>query len=91
MVKKIGHFIGGAELAGSSGREGDVFDPNTGEVQSRVALANAGEVGDAIATAKAAQPEWAAQNPQRRARVFFRFVDVLNLDRDANESNLATD
>jgi malonate-semialdehyde dehydrogenase (acetylating)/methylmalonate-semialdehyde dehydrogenase len=82
MVRKIGHYIGGGEVAGASGREGDVFNPNTGEVQARVALASAEDVGKAIAAAKAAQPEWAAQNPQRRARVFFRFVDLLNQHMD---------
>ena len=77
-----GHFIGGKAVAGQSGRFGDVFDPNTGEVQARVALASKAEVEAAIADAAAAQPAWAAQNPQKRARVMFRFLDLLNRDMD---------
>jgi len=82
MVRAIGHFIGGRELAGASGREADVFNPATGEVQARVALAGAEEVRQAVAVAAAAQPAWAAENPQRRARVMMKFVDLLNRDMD---------
>jgi malonate-semialdehyde dehydrogenase (acetylating)/methylmalonate-semialdehyde dehydrogenase len=82
MVRKIGHFIGGVQVAGTSGNEADVFDPNTGDVQARVALASVSEVAKAVDVAKSAQPAWAAQNPQRRARVFFKFVDLLNQHMD---------
>src|SRR5258708_3647585 len=75
-MREIGHFIGGKEVKGSSGRFGDVFDPNTGEVQAKVALAKQSEVEHAIAVADAAQTAWAAPNPQRRARVLFRFLDL---------------
>ena len=67
-MREIGHFIGGKIVKGGSGRFGDVFDPNTGEVQAKVALAKHSEVERAIANAQAAQPAWAATNPQRRAR-----------------------
>ncbi len=43
-MREIGHFIGGKTVKGSSGRFGDVFDPNTGEVQAKVALATHSEV-----------------------------------------------
>ncbi|WP_337189146.1 hypothetical protein, partial [Phenylobacterium sp.] len=49
MTREIDHYIGGAAFAGASGRCGDVFDPNTGEVQARVRLATAGEVDRAVA------------------------------------------
>jgi malonate-semialdehyde dehydrogenase (acetylating) / methylmalonate-semialdehyde dehydrogenase len=79
-MREIGHFIGGKEVKGTSGRYGDIFDPNTGEVQSKVALANRAEVEAAIANAEAAQPDWGATNPQRRARVMFKFLDLLQRD-----------
>ena len=79
----LAHFIGGKRVAGSSRRFGDVYDPNTGEVQSRVPLASTDEVRAAIANAAEAQPAWAAQNPQRRARVMMRFVDLLNREMDS--------
>ena len=82
MVKTIGHFIGGKRVDGKSGRFADVFNPNTGEVQARVALASADEVKAAVANAKAAQPAWAAKNPQVRARVMMKFLDLANAHRE---------
>jgi malonate-semialdehyde dehydrogenase (acetylating)/methylmalonate-semialdehyde dehydrogenase len=76
-MREIGHFIGGKAVKGGSGRFGDVFDPNTGEVQAKVALAKHSEVEHAIANAQAAQPGWAATNPQRRARVMFKFLELI--------------
>ncbi len=76
-MREIGHFIGGKTVKGGSGRFGDVFDPNTGEVQAKAALAKHSEVEDAIANAEAAQPAWAATNPQRRARVMFKFLELV--------------
>ncbi|HSM19054.1 MAG TPA: CoA-acylating methylmalonate-semialdehyde dehydrogenase, partial [Hyphomicrobiales bacterium] len=64
-------------LAGKSGRFGDVFDPNSGEVQAQVALAGAEEVRAVIDNAEAAQPGWAAKNPQVRARVMFNLVRLI--------------
>ncbi|HVY57426.1 MAG TPA: CoA-acylating methylmalonate-semialdehyde dehydrogenase [Xanthobacteraceae bacterium] len=81
-MREIGHFIAGKEVKGTSGRHGDVFNPNTGEVQAKVALAKHSEVEHAIAVAAAAQPAWAATNPQRRARVLFRFIDLVQKDFD---------
>jgi len=82
-MRQIGHFIGGSVVAGRSARSGDVFDPNTGEVQAKVALAERFEVEQAIAVAAAAQPAWAATNPQRRARVLFRFLELARREIDS--------
>jgi malonate-semialdehyde dehydrogenase (acetylating)/methylmalonate-semialdehyde dehydrogenase len=82
-MREIGHFVGGKPLKGTSGRFGDVYDPNTGEVQAKVALAQKAEVEAAIADAAAAQPAWAATNPQRRARVMFKFLDLVQKEFDA--------
>jgi malonate-semialdehyde dehydrogenase (acetylating)/methylmalonate-semialdehyde dehydrogenase len=81
-MRDIGHFIGGKQVKGRSGRTGDVFDPNTGEVQAKVALASRPEVEEAIANAAAAQPAWAATNPQRRARVMFKFLELVQAEYD---------
>ncbi len=77
-MRQIGHFIGGKRIAGQSNRFGDIFDPNTGEVQAKVALASKAEVEAAIGNAQAAQGAWAAQNPQKRARVLMKFLELLN-------------
>jgi malonate-semialdehyde dehydrogenase (acetylating) / methylmalonate-semialdehyde dehydrogenase len=81
-MKTIGHFIGGKHVEGTSGRASDVYNPATGEVQAQVALASKAELDAAIENAKAAQPAWAATNPQRRARVMMRFVDLLHRNMD---------
>src|SRR5258707_2145693 len=81
-MREIGHFVGGKEVKGTSGRFGDVFNPNTGEVQAKVALAKHAEVEHAIAVAAAAQPAWAATNPQRRARVMFKFLELVQKEYD---------
>src|ERR1044071_9433098 len=81
-MREIGHFIGGKQVAGTSGRAGDVFNPNTGEVQAKVAFASKAEVEQAIANAQAAFPGWAATNPQRRARVMFKFLELIQSDYD---------
>jgi len=76
-MRSITHFIGGGPAAGRSGRASDVFDPNTGAVQARVEHAGADEVDAAVQSALAAQPGWAAVNPQRRARVLFEFKRLV--------------
>src|SRR3984893_13127431 len=81
-MREIGHFVGGKEVKGGSGRFVDVFNPNTGEVQAKVALAKHAEVEHAIAVAQAAQPAWAATNPQRRARVLMKFLDLAQKEFD---------
>ena len=81
-MRTISHFVGGNIVEGTSGRFGDVFDPNTGRIQARVALASTSELDAAVANAKAAQPAWAATNPQRRARVMFEFKRLLEVHMD---------
>ena len=81
-MRDIGHFIDGHEVRGTSGRHGDVFNPNTGEVAAQVAFASRREVEQAVAVADAAQPAWAATNPQRRARVLFRFLELVQKEYD---------
>jgi malonate-semialdehyde dehydrogenase (acetylating)/methylmalonate-semialdehyde dehydrogenase len=80
-MRELGHFIGGRLVPGASGNFGDVFNPATGEVGARVAMASAAEVDTAVAAAVAAWPAWAATPPLRRARVMFRFKELLERDR----------
>ncbi|MGD9478004.1 CoA-acylating methylmalonate-semialdehyde dehydrogenase [Shinella sp. G-2] len=79
---EIGHFIHGKKVPGTSGRTANVYNPATGEVQAQVALASDADLQAAIDSAKSAQPKWAATNPQRRARVFMKFVELLNTHMD---------
>ncbi len=75
-MRKIDHFIGGASYA-SGERQGEIFDPNQGEVQARVGLGTAADLARAMDNARAAQPAWAATNPQRRARVMFKYKELI--------------
>ena len=90
-MREIGHFIGGRSVAGSSGRFGDVFNPSVGAVQARVALASAAEVRAAVENARAAQPAWAAFNPQRRARVLMKFLELVRRDFEPMAELLASE
>ena len=82
QVREIRHWIGGKEVASASGRAGDVYDPALGEVSGRVAFASTEEAGCAIAAAHAAFPAWVATPPLRRARVMFKFKELIERDMD---------
>jgi malonate-semialdehyde dehydrogenase (acetylating)/methylmalonate-semialdehyde dehydrogenase len=81
-MQELTHYINGQHVKGTSGRFSDVFNPATGEVQAKCPLASVEEMNTAVAAAQAAQPAWAATNPQRRARVMMEFVRLLNRDMD---------
>ena len=82
MTKQLTHYVGGAHRPGTSGRFADVYNPSTGQVQAQVPLASADEVREVIANAAEAQVKWAATNPQKRARILHRFVDLVNQNAD---------
>src|ERR1700689_1346540 len=88
-MKELSHFIAGQSVKGTSGRFGDVFDPATGEVQARVALASRAEMRKAVDAALKVFPEWSAVNPQRRARVMFNFKALVEKNMDALARMLA--
>jgi len=78
----IAHFVAGRRAGGASSRTQDVFNPATGAVTGRVALANRDDVDAAVAAAQAAFPAWADTPPIRRARVMFKFLELLNRHKD---------
>ena len=90
-MKEIGHWINGTLVAGMSGKFADVFNPATGEVQARVALASVTELNAAVADAAIAQIKWGATNPQRRARVMMEMVRLLNRDMQALAEALSSE
>ncbi|PZR84299.1 MAG: methylmalonate-semialdehyde dehydrogenase (CoA acylating), partial [Stutzerimonas stutzeri] len=81
-MRQIGHFIGGKHVAGTSGRTADVYQPMDGSVIGQVALASQQEMRAAVENALEAQPKWAAVNPQRRARVLMKFLDLIAQNND---------
>lgn len=81
-IAGLNHYLNGREVAGSSGRFGDVFNPATGAIQARVPLASAAEVDQAVANAREAFVTWSAWSALKRARCMFRFKDLLEQHAD---------
>ena len=81
-ITNIHHYIGGQVAAGTSTRTQDVFNPATGAVTGKVSLASATDVASAVAAAQAAFPAWADAPPLKRARVMFKFLELVNTHRD---------
>jgi malonate-semialdehyde dehydrogenase (acetylating)/methylmalonate-semialdehyde dehydrogenase len=81
-VQQIGHYIGGAAIDPTSGRFKEVFNPATGQVTGAVALASIEEVDAAVQSAKAAFAAWSETAPLKRARILFKFKELLNKHHD---------
>jgi malonate-semialdehyde dehydrogenase (acetylating)/methylmalonate-semialdehyde dehydrogenase len=81
-VQELCHYVGGRRVPGGSGRCGDVFNPATGTVAGRVPFASRDETGAAIVAARAAFPAWAETPPLQRARVLFRFKELIERNVD---------
>ena len=79
---EVAHFIGGRPVTSTSGRRQPVYHPATGTVARQVAMASVDEVEAAVSAARQAQPEWADTPPIRRARVLFKFLELMNRHRD---------
>ena len=77
-MEMIPNIISGEKTPSASGRQAAVFNPATGEQSGVVGLSSAAEVAAAVASAKAAQPEWGATPPLKRARVMFKFKELLD-------------
>ena len=81
-MRTITHFIQGQDYSVADEKRADVYAPNTGDVQAQVTLANVDTVNFAVDVAKKAQQQWAATNPQRRARVMFEFKRLVEQNKD---------
>jgi len=81
-MKNIFHFVDGKEFTGESKRSADVFNPATGEVQAKVNLASKSDVNAAINVASKAFPEWADTPPITRARILFKFKELIEKNSD---------
>ncbi|SFM38530.1 CoA-acylating methylmalonate-semialdehyde dehydrogenase [Rugamonas rubra] len=78
----IGHFIGGRHITPSEGRASEVFNPAIGVATARVALADDAALEQAVGAAHAAFPAWAATSPLRRARIMFKYKELLEKNAD---------
>ncbi len=82
MSKELHHYINGQKVTGSSGRFGDIYNPATGAVSARVPLASSAETAAAIEVAAKAFPGWRDTPPLSRARILFRFKELLDAHLD---------
>jgi malonate-semialdehyde dehydrogenase (acetylating)/methylmalonate-semialdehyde dehydrogenase len=77
LLPTVGHWIGGHLVPPSAARTADVFNPATGSVAAKVALATAADVDAAVRAAAAAYPAWSATPSLRRARILARFKELV--------------
>ena len=89
-MRHIAHFINGSSVQ-HGGRTSQVWNPSHGEVQAEVTLGDATTLEQAVDAAKAAQPAWAATNPQRRARVMFKFKELIEANMDSLAEMLSSE
>jgi malonate-semialdehyde dehydrogenase (acetylating)/methylmalonate-semialdehyde dehydrogenase len=82
---QVEHFIAGHRTSGTSNKTSDIYNPALGKVAGKLHLASEADVNTAVAAAKAAWPEWADASPLRRARVMFKFKELL----EANQQKMA--
>jgi len=80
--KIIGHYIDGKKVTGNGNRMGEVYNPATGKIQAMVAFAAQDEVKLAIDAAAQAFPAWSSTPPLRRARIMFKFKELLDQHTD---------
>ena len=76
-MKLIEHFVGGKLFSGDSSRTGKVFNPATGEQSSEVKLASTKDTNQAVENAKKAFEPWASTPPLQRARIMFKFKELI--------------
>ena len=81
-MKTIGHRISGKVIEPKDSRYGDVYNPATGEVEGKVALASAADLNQAVEAAKNALPEWSAMPPIQRARILFKYKELIEKNID---------
>ena len=82
-MKNIFHFIGGKEFSGGSDRFSNIYNPATGEVQAKVNLATSSEVDYGVNIAFKAFQEWSNTPPISRARILFKFKELIEKNSDS--------
>ena len=88
---RISHWINGRAVAGTSGREGPVYNPATGAVAKHVDFASVDEVGAAVAAAKAAFPAWRATSLSKRTDIMFRVRNLVEQHRKEIAAHLTAE
>ena len=88
---RISHWIGGVPVAGTSGREGPVYDPATGRLTKHVDFASVEEIDAAVAAAKAAFPGWRATSLSKRTDILFKIRNLVETRRHELAAHLTAE
>jgi malonate-semialdehyde dehydrogenase (acetylating)/methylmalonate-semialdehyde dehydrogenase len=89
--ERISHWIGGRFVAGASGRQGDVYNPATGQVAKHVDFASAEEVAAAVVAARAAFPGWRATSLSKRTDILFKIRNLVDQRRHELAAHLTAE
>ncbi|MCG8443131.1 MAG: CoA-acylating methylmalonate-semialdehyde dehydrogenase, partial [Caulobacterales bacterium] len=90
-MRRLQHFVDGRMVEGRSGRLHPVYNPTTGEVQAEAPLASKAELTAAVDAAERALPGWSAVNPQKRARVLFKFKELVEKDMETIARHISSE
>ena len=88
---RVSHWIGGRLVVGTSGREGPVYDPATGQITKHVDFASEAEVASAVATARAAFPAWRATSLSKRTDIMFKIRNLVEAHRKELAAHLTAE
>jgi malonate-semialdehyde dehydrogenase (acetylating)/methylmalonate-semialdehyde dehydrogenase len=88
---RVSHWIGGQFVTGTSGRQGDVYDPATGALTRHVDFASAEEVAAAVAAARAAFPGWRATSLSKRTDILFKIRNLVDQHRHEIAAHLTAE
>ena len=81
-MELIEHYVGGKKFSGGSKKTGKVFNPATGEQSAEVKLASKSDLDEAVKIAKKAFEEWSNKPPLQRARILFKFKELIEKNSD---------
>ena len=81
-MKLIEHYVGGKIISGKSDRKGKVFNPATGEQQAEVRLGSKNDLDQTVEVAKKASETWSLKPSLQRARIIFKFKDLIEKNSD---------
>jgi len=90
-TERVSHWIGGQSVAGTSGRDGPVYDPATGRLARYVDFASTVEVAAAVAAARAAFPAWRATSLSKRTDIMFRIRNLVEAHRHELAAHLTAE
>jgi malonate-semialdehyde dehydrogenase (acetylating)/methylmalonate-semialdehyde dehydrogenase len=88
---RVSHWIGGRSVAGTSGREGPIYDPATGQLTKHVDFASSDEISAAVAAAKAAFPAWRATSLSKRTDIMFKIRNLVEANRTEIAAHLTAE